>query len=402
MVHLLLVVIYIAFVSLGLPDALLGSAWPVMHQEFSVPVSYAGMISMIIAASTVFSSLQSDRLTKRFGTERVMVVSVAMTAAALGGFSMSSAYWMLCLLAVPYGLGAGSVDAALNNYVALHYASRHMSWLHCMWGVGASIGPYIMEGVLTGGGSWQGGYRIIMVLQIFLTLLLVFSLPVWKRAFPESTDSKENPAADRKISDASKEALSLGQIFAISGAKEVMLMFFCYCALEQTAGLWAGSYLTLGRGVQPQLAAGLAGLFFYGITAGRAVCGFFTMKFSDKAMIRAGQMILAVGVFLLLLPFGKMPACVGLVLLGLGCAPIYPCVIHSTPYYFGADKSQAVIGVQMACAYVGTCMMPPLFGLIAQYVSIQMFPVYLLCVLALMVWMHEQLIRRMRQGQKKR
>lgn len=259
-----------------------------------------------------------------------------------------------------------------------------------------------MEGVLTGGGSWQGGYRIIMVLQIFLTVLLVFSLPVWKWAFPESTDSKENPAADRKISDASKEALSLGQIFAISGAKEVMLMFFCYCALEQTAGLWAGSYLTLGRGVQPQLAAGLAGLFFYGITAGRAVCGFLTMKFSDKAMIRAGQMILAVGIFLLLLPFGKMPACVGLVLLGLGCAPIYPCVIHSTPYYFGADKSQAVIGVQMACAYVGTCMMPPLFGLIAQYVSIQMFPVYLLCVLALMVWMHEQLIRRMRQGQKKR
>lgn len=390
MANLLLAVIYIAFISLGLPDALLGSAWPAMHQELGVPVSYAGLIAMLIAASTVFSSLQSDRLTKRFGTQRVMTASVALTAVSLGGFSFSQSYGMLCLLAVPYGLGAGSVDAALNNYVALHYTSRHMSWLHCMWGVGASIGPYIMETVLTGGNSWQQGYRCIMMLQLFLTLLLILTLPLWTRTFPK----KQVQNGEEGQKNGSQEILSLRQILSIDGAKEVMVMFFCYCAAEQTAGLWAGSYLTLGQGMEAELAAGLAGLFFYGITAGRAVCGFLTMRFSDKAMIRMGLFVLACAVTLLLLPFGTITVLPGLVLLGLGCAPIYPCIIHSTPDYFGTDKSQAVIGVQMACAYVGTCLMPPLFGLLAQYVSIHMFPLYLLCLLGVMTGMHEKLVRK--------
>ena len=397
MVSLLLAIIYMAFISLGLPDALLGSAWPTMYQEFQVPVSWAGAISMIIAGCTVISSLQSDRMTKRFGTGKVTAVSVAITAAALFGFSFSNSYWMLCLFAIPYGLGAGSVDASLNNYVALHYASRHMSWLHCMWGIGASIGPYIMGYALTGGMGWQSGYRYIAIIQVVLTAALFVSQPLWKKAFAgavQDVDAAEGtPSAQN--SDPEK-VLSLREILSIRGAKEIMLMFFCYCAAEQTAGLWASSYLTLGRGVSPEAAAGFAGMFYYGITAGRAVNGFLTMKFNDRTMIRIGQILMAVGILMMFLPFGKEAALAGLVLTGIGCAPIYPCIIHSTPEYFGADKSQAVIGVQMACAYVGTCLMPPVFGFLAEHISISLFPVYLLLVLGLMVWMHEQLLRKKR------
>ena len=392
MIQLLLVIIYMAFISLGLPDALLGAAWPVMYREFQVPVSYAGIISMVIAASTVVSSLQSDRLTKRFGAGRVTAVSVAMTAAALAGFSVSSSYWMLCLIAVPYGLGAGSVDASLNNYVALHYASRHMSWLHCMWGVGASIGPYIMGYALAGGNSWQSGYRYIVWIQVVLTAILMFSLPLWKTAFQEPKLSHEDNAEKEKGKQ--EKVLSLREIFAINGAKEIMLLFFCYCAIEQTAGLWASSYLTLGKNVLPEIAAGFASMFFYGLTVGRAVGGFLTIKFDDRTMIRMGEGLIAAGILLLFLPFGEKAALAGLIMTGVGCAPIYPCVIHSTPEYFGAANSQAVIGVQMACAYVGICLMPPVFGVLAEYVSIHLFPVYLLVLLGLMFWMHERLQRK--------
>ena len=392
MIQLLLVIIYMAFISLGLPDALLGAAWPVMYREFQVPVSYAGIISMVIAASTVVSSLQSDRLTKRFGAGRVTAVSVAMTAAAVAGFSVSSSYWMLCLIAVPYGLGAGSVDASLNNYVALHYASRHMSWLHCMWGVGASIGPYIMGYALAGGNSWQSGYRYIVWIQVVLTVILMFSLPLWKTAFQEPKLSHEDNAEKEKGKQ--EKVLSLREIFAINGAKEIMLLFFCYCAIEQTAGLWASSYLTLGKNVLPEIAAGFASMFFYGLTVGRAVGGFLTIKFDDRTMIRMGEILIAVGILLLFLPFGEKVSLVGLIMTGVGCAPIYPCVIHSTPEYFGAANSQAVIGVQMACAYVGICLMPPVFGILAEYVSIHLFPAYLLVLLVLMFWMHERLQRK--------
>ena len=395
MINLLLAIIYMAFVSLGLPDALLGSAWPVMYREFGVPVSYAGIISTIIAASTVVSSLQSDRMTKRFGTGKIMVVSVAMTAVALAGFSVSNSYWPLCVIAIPYGLGAGNVDASLNNYVALHYASRHMSWLHCMWGLGASIGPYIMGYALTGGQGWQSGYRYIVWIQIALTVILMLALPLWKRAFPTQKAVDTGSGKDgEKEKEKQEKILSLKEIFAINGAKEIMLMFFCYCAIEQTAGLWASSYLTLGKNVLPEIAAGFASMFFYGITAGRAVSGFLTIRFDDKTMIRMGESLIAAGILLLFLPFGEKAALAGLIMTGVGCAPIYPCVIHSTPEYFGADKSQAVIGVQMACAYVGICLMPPVFGVLAEYVSIHLFPVYLLVLLGLMFWMHERLQRK--------
>lgn len=385
MVSLLLAVIYLAFISLGLPDALLGSAWPSMYLEFGVPVSYAGIISMIIAVGTIISSLQSDRLTKWLGTGKVTAISVAMTAAALFGFSISHSFAMLCLWAVPYGLGAGSVDASLNNYVALHYESRHMSWLHCMWGIGATVGPYMMGAALTGGMGWNGGYRMIAILQVILTVVLIFSLPLWKRR-PRLVDAEGKEVREK--------ALSLKEIIRIPGAKEVMLCFFCYCAVEQTTALWASSYLNLYKGISAERSASFASMFFIGITVGRALSGFITMKLNDVQMIRMGQGIIAAGILVMLLPLGETASLAGLILIGLGCAPIYPCIIHSTPAHFGAEKSQAIIGVQMASAYVGTCLMPPLFGLIANHITVAWMPLYLLVILILMAVMHECLTKK--------
>ncbi|KQB77939.1 MFS transporter [Clostridium butyricum] len=383
MIHLLLAVIYLSFISLGLPDSLLGSAWPAMYGEFGVPVSYAGIISMIIAAGTILSSLQSDRLTRKLGTGKVTAISVAMTAVALFGFSFSNSFWILCFWAIPYGLGAGSVDASLNNYVALNYASRHMSWLHCMWGVGASLGPYIMGYAMTGGQGWNSGYGYIAVLQIVLTIILIFSLPLWKNRTEEKNENSVNA-----------KTLTLKEIIKISGAKEIMITFFCYCALEQTTGLWASSYLTLHKGISADKAASFASMFFIGITIGRAFSGFITMKLSDSKMIRLGQGVAAIGIITLMLPFGEYISLIGLIMIGLGCAPIYPCIIHSTPEYFGADKSQAIIGVQMASAYIGTLLMPPIFGLIAEYINVSLYPVYLFIVMIFMVVMHEALLRK--------
>lgn len=384
MLHLLLAVIYAAFISLGLPDSLLGAAWPAMYPGFGVPVSYSGIIFCIISAGTVVSSLLSDRLTRRLGAGWVTAISVGMTAMALFGFSVSGAFWMLCLWAVPYGLGAGSVDAALNNFVALHFSSRHMSWLHCMWGVGASVGPYIMGAALTGGSGWPMGYRIISLIQIVLTAIILLSLPLWKTKAGEGDDQDA----------ASGEVLGLGKILQIPGAKEILVAFFCYCALEQTTGLWASSYLVLYKGISLETAAGFASLFYIGITAGRALGGFLTAKWTDTQMIRIGQGIIALGLAALLLPLGEYTALAGLILIGLGCAPIYPSVIHSTPAHFGADKSQAIIGVEMACAYIGNCLMPPLFGWLAGKTSMALFPFYLAAVLALMVGMHETMLKR--------
>lgn len=385
MVHLLLAIIYLAFISLGLPDALLGAAWPSMYPQFDVPVSYAGIISMIIALGTVVSSLQSDRLTKKLGTGKVTALSVLMTAMALFGFATSHSFGMLCLWAIPYGLGAGSVDASLNNYVALHYESRHMSWLHCMWGIGASAGPYIMGYALTAGWGWDSGYHIIAVLQIVLTAILLCSLPLWKQRPAEVLQ-------DGKVQNV--KALSIREVLQLAGAREILVCFFCYCALEQTTGLWASSYLTLHKGVSADTAATFASMFYLGITVGRALSGFLTMKLNDVQMIRLGEVIIGIGVLVMLLPFGQSLSLTGLILIGLGCAPVYPCVIHSTPAHFGADKSQAIIGIQMACAYVGTCLMPPVFGLIANHITVALLPVYLLIILVLMVIMHELLCKK--------
>ena len=383
MTQLLLAIIYLAFISLGLPDSLLGSAWPTMYIQFGVPISYAGIISMIIAGGTIISSLQSDRLTKWLGTGKVTAISVATTAVALLGVSFIHYFWALCLWAIPYGLGAGSVDASLNNYVALHYKSRHMSWLHCMWGVGATAGPYIMGIALSAGHGWNMGYRYIGIIQTILTAVLIFSLPLWKGR-TEAVTIEEN----------AKKVLSVREILKITGAKEVMLCFFCYCALEQTTGLWASSYLSLHKGMPAETAAAFASLFFIGITVGRAISGFVTMKLNDIQMIRLGQGIIVAGIVAMILPGSNILAMAGLILIGLGCAPIYPCVIHSTPAHFGADKSQAIIGVQMAFAYIGTMLMPPLFGLIARGISVALLPFYLLVILVVMIIMHELLTKK--------
>lgn len=380
MVHLLLSVIYLSFISLGLPDGLLGAAWPSMYPEIGVSVDFAGIIAMIIALGTIVSSLLSDRITCALGAGRVTAISVAMTAAALFGFSFSTAPWMLCLWAIPYGLGAGSVDASLNNYVALHYSSRHMSWLHCMWGIGASVGPYVMGYILSGGGHWSAGYRTVGFLQVVLTAVLVLSLPLWKARGAASGEKAAAP-------------LSIRQIFALPGAREILVAFFCYCALEQTTALWASSYLALYKGVRAETAAFFGSMFFIGITVGRGLNGFLTVKYSDTQLIRLGQWIIGIGITAMVLPLGDWLSIAGLILIGLGCAPIYPCIIHSTPEHFGPEKSQAMIGVQMASAYMGTLLMPPLFGLLADALTPALMPWYLLGILGLMVLMHEKLIR---------
>lgn len=385
MTHLLIAIIYLAFISLGLPDAVFGGSWPTMYQEFGVPVSFAGIVTVIISLGTIVSSLLSDRMTYKLGTGKVTAISVATTAAALFGFSISHSFIELCLWAIPYGLGAGGVDASLNNYVAVHYSSRVMSWLHCMWGLGAMTGPYVLGFVLTGGGVWNTGYKVIALMQVVLTIILVVSLPLWK---------KRETIVDEKGEEVPAQALSMKEIFAIRGAKEIMIAFFCYCALEQTAGLWASSYMVLHKGVPEAVAASYASMFYIGITVGRFFSGFLTMKFNDKQMIHLGMTVLSLGVIILFLPLSEYIALAGFILIGVGCAPIYPCIIHSTPDIFGADKSQAIVGVQMASAYMGSLLMPSVFGIVANHITVALLPFYLCVILVLMIVMYERLVKR--------
>ncbi len=380
MVQLLLAVIYIAFISLGLPDSLLGSAWPSMYGELGVAVSYAGLISMIIAGGTILSSLLSGRLIRKFGTGLVTAVSVAMTAVALLGFSLSHSFWQLCVWAIPYGLGAGSVDTALNNFVALHYKSRHMSWLHCFWGIGATMGPYIMGLCLTNGLRWNAGYLTIGLIQVVLVACLFLTMPMWR--------AKEAPGGKQ---EESHSALSMGQVLGLPGAKAILTAFFCYCALETTTGLWASSYLALHKGLGAETAAKWASLFYLGITAGRFLCGFITDRLGDKTMVRCGQAVALLGVVLLLLPLTGGVTLAGLALIGFGCAPIYPSLLHETPENFGVGSSQSIMGLQMACAYVGSTFMPPVFGLLAQRVNLGLYPFYLVVFVVLMFVMVERM-----------
>lgn len=373
-----------AFISLGLPDALLGSAWPAIYPMMSVPVSYAGIVSMIIMGSTIISTLNANRSISKFGTGLVTAVSVLMTAVALIGFSFSSAFWMLCLWAVPYGLGAGAVDAALNNFVALHYASRHMSWLHCFWGVGASIGPYIMSYSLAVKNSWERGYSTVGILQIILTVILILSLPIWRK---QERVIWENQTGISKH-------LKIYEVLRIKGVKYVLLAFFAYCALETTTGLWASSYLVLYRGIEAEAAARWASLFYLGITLGRFISGFVTDRLGNRNMIRIGLAIITVGLLAVILPVKiGFVTLAGLALIGLGCAPIYPCIIHETPRNFGAENSQAIIGIQMASAYTGSTFMPPIFGLLASITTIALYPAYLGLFLFLTLFMTEKLNR---------
>ena len=364
----LLSIIYISFISLGLPDSLLGSAWPMMSDELSAPLSYMGIVSVIISLGTVISSLFTDRLTRRLGTGLVTAISVAMTAIGLLGFYLSQSFAFICVFAVPYGLGAGAVDAALNNYVALHYSSRHMSWLHCFWGVGASVGPYVMGAAIGLGMGWRGGFGIISALQIALSAALFISLPLWKL-------NKSDEAEPKKANQA-----SIGIIGALrlSGVKAILLAFFCYCSLEATAGLWASSYLVEHKGVSAETAAILASMFYLGITLGRFICGFIADRVGDKRMIRLGCFVIILGITLIAIPVkSSYPAIAGLIITGLGAAPIYPSLIHATPDNFGKENSQAIIGIQMASAYVGILIVPAIFGGIAE-AHIAFYPFFML------------------------
>lgn len=373
MYTLLLLLIYLAFISLGLPDSLLGSAWPVIHQELQVPLSYAGAVTMIISFGTICSSLMSERLTKKLGVNIVTVCSVLLTAIALYGFSTASAFWMLCLWGIPYGLGAGAIDAALNNYVALHYNSRHMSWLHCFWGVGTIISPYIMSYALTTS-VWQNGYRMVSFLQMGITVILLVTLPVWK-VNRKANEQKAEQAAVIGIRGALK----------IKGVPQLLLGFFSYCSLESTLLLWSSSYLVGAKGVTAQKAAAFASLFCIGITAGRFLSGLVTEKLGDYNLIRIGTGILLLGCIAMILPLKTDVAALGgLVVMGLGCAPVYPSIIHATPNNFGAQNSQAIIGIQMASAYVGSTFMPPVFGLIANHISVALMPFFVLFFIVLM------------------
>ncbi|HJA91549.1 MAG TPA: MFS transporter [Candidatus Eisenbergiella merdipullorum] len=395
MYSLLLVIIYAAFISLGLPDSLLGSAWPVMHEMLGVPVSWAGLVTMIISAGTIISSLFSDWLTRKFGAGPVTAVSVLMTAAALFGFSISSEFWMLCLWAIPYGLGAGAVDAALNNYVALHYSSRDMSWLHCFWGVGTIISPYIMSHSLMGGLGWQQGYRTVSLLQLGLTAVLFLSLSVWKKAHlsqQAAVRAVKEAAAEGTPAVESAKPLTLLQALQIRGVWLVLIAFFSYCALEQTTMLWASSFLVQSRGIDASVAARFASMFCIGITAGRFLCGFVADRMGDKRMIRLGTLVVFLGIVLVAVPVQMdQLALAGLIVIGFGCAPIYPSIIHATPDHFGRENSQAIIGIQMACAYVGTTLMPPLFGVLSSVWGIGLFAGYLFLFALLMLAASERL-----------
>ena len=387
MFSILLAIIYLSFISLGLPDSLLGAGWPVMYQDLNVPVSFAGILSTIIASGTIVSSLLSDRLTARFGAGKVTAFSVLTTAVSLFGFSLSNQFWMLCILAIPYGLGAGGVDAALNNYVALHYSSRHMSWLHCFWGIGVTISPYIMSFCLTKNFGWESGYFSVFILQIILTLALFISLPLWKNRTTDSIDCNGKTTKPVGLKNAIK----------IKGVPLVLLTFFGYCALETTAGLWASSYFVEFRGILPETAARFASLYYIGITVGRFLNGFVTDKFGDKTMIRTGIITCVFGVGLVALPFQtSIFSLIGLLIIGLGCAPIYPCIIHATPTNFGEQNSQAIIGIQMASAYLGSTAAPPIFGFIAEGTTLGIYPLYLLVFTVLMLVMSEKLNKLMR------
>lgn len=370
---LLLAVIYVAFISLGLPDSLLGSAWPTIRVELDVPIFYMGIVSMVISGGTVISGLMSERLTKKFGTLTVTAVSVLLTGVALFGFSTGTSMLQLCLWAIPYGLGAGAIDAALNNYVALHYNSRHMSWLHCFWGVGTIISPYIMSYALMHM-VWMDGYRIVSYVQFVITVLLVLSFPLWKvNRLP--------------YEDVTGQAV-LGVVGAlkIKGVPQLLLGFFAYCSAECTAMLWVSSFMEVVRGATKTEAAAMGSLFFIGLTVGRFLAGFISDKVGDNRMIRLGTAIALFGVLLLVFPINTL-SLVGFVIVGFGCAPIYPCIIHLTPSNFGAENSQAIIGIQMASAYIGATFMPTVFGVLADYLSLKIMPIYLAFFLLLSVIM---------------
>lgn len=373
---MLLIILYIAFVALGLPGALLGSAWPVMQGELDKPVHYAGIITMLIALGTILTSLMADNLTKKIHPWLVVVLGMLLMAVSLFGFSFTSSFWFMCIWAVPLGLGAGAVDAVINNTIAVRYSSRHMSWLHCFWGLGAMVGPYIMGFYLTRGIHWSYGFGTVGLLQLLALGLLIFSLSHWKKPVPSETSAPKPPPAK-----------SFRMVLRIPGVKFALLAFFAYCALESTAGLWASTYLVYNRNIPAESAALFASFFFIGITAGRFVSGFVSNLLGEWKMILLGLVTIFVGIVAVWFSFAPAWVCLfGLIVIGLGCAPIFPSLMHATPDNFGLENSQALVGIQMAAAYTGSTVIPPLFGGLAGIVGIGFFPAFLFIFLLITVF----------------
>ena len=370
----LLVLIYIAFISLGIPDALLGAAWPAMHADIGVPVSLAGIISIVIAGGTVLSSLMSARWAARFGTGRVTAFSVMATAIALLGFSFSNSMVLLLLFAIPLGLGAGAVDAVLNNFVALHYQAKQMNWLHSFWGIGATIGPAFMGALLSATGNWRSGYLGMAGLQAVLVAVLFLSLPLWKRAAEKAEAEQETPA----------RVLSLRETLRQPLAKPVLFAFLCYCGAESIMGLWGASYLVSARGIAPDTAAVWVSAFCGGITVGRFAAGLLTDKWNNQQMIRIGERCAFAGIALFFIPEPNWVLLIAFFMVGLGFAPIFPALLHQTPRTFGSEASQSMIGVQMASAYIGTTCIPPLFGLMSSKWGFELLPIVLAMLVLLM------------------
>ena len=367
----LLMMIYLSFISLGLPDSMLGSAWPAMNVSLNAPLWGAGLVQMLISFCTIISSLNSAKLIRRFGTGKLTAISVATTALALLGFSLAKNYAFLLLMAVPLGLGAGAVDAGLNNYVALHCEAKHMSWLHCFWGIGTIIGPMILSAVLRVGGSWATGYRAVGLIQCAVSALLFATLGMWKHG---NIQQEEHGA----------KALSVWEVLSLPGAKAGMVTFLCYCAVESTLGLWGATYISQERGVDEATAASFGAMFYIGITVGRAISGFMAMKLLPKQMVRVGQALLALGCIFMMIPAGSTLSGIGLVVCGLGCAPIYPNIIQDTPVNYGTENSQAAIGVQMAFAYVGSTFLPSIFGALAGVDGYDLLPYFAISICVLM------------------
>ncbi len=387
MASLLLPVIYIAFVSLGLPDSLLGSAWPVMYTDLGAPVAAQSAITTIITACTVVSSLATAPLMRRLGTGKLVAGSVALTAAAILGFSASVSLWQLLLLALPYGLGAGSIDSALNSYVAVHYGERHMSWLHCCWGIGTSVSPVIMGWALTGPLGWHAGYLAVGVIQAVITAVMVFSLPLWKRAGDgEAVEGEGEPAGEA----AAQGGFTYAEVLRIPGAKSAIFSFGCYSAFEYVCGLWSASHLVLARGIAEAQAATMVSFFYMGITVGRLISGFIAPRVGSRNMIRGGQVVVVAGLALLVVGQGEVMLSCALALIGLGCAPIYPSIIALTPERFGEAASQSMVSLQMACAYVGSTFAPPLCALLVSDGGAALVPVLLVGVLTVMVLLSER------------
>ncbi|MFD1887829.1 MFS transporter [Paenibacillus wenxiniae] len=432
MATLFLIVIYLAFISLGIPDSMLGAAWPVMHGDIGAPFGSAGVLSIVASGGTIISSLASGRLIQRLGTGVVTLISCCLTAGALLGFAFVPTFGWLIMLCIPLGLGAGAVDSGLNHFVAANYKAHHMSWLHCFWGVGATAGPIIMSHYISTEGSWRNGYTAVAVIQFALVLILLFTLPLWKKvvtlrqaerlaeesqreqgglpdsaairqgteatasSVSESTTEQQQEGRERnQLNRAPKEdaATTRAGLFRVPGVRFTLLTFFFYCGVETTVGLWGASFLVGSRQIEPGLAAGWISLYFAGITIGRLITGFLTLRVTNRMLILLGQLCSAVGALLLILPLPGELLMTGLILIGIGLAPIFPGLLHETPARFGTANSARLMGYQMAVAYTGITLLPPLFGLVAAYIHIGLFPFVIMAFILIMLFCSERVIR---------